>query len=674
MAEPTEAPAAYEPKSRAMDRVRVVLFEPQDPVNIAATVRAMKNMGAWNLVLVRPVAYDPEWIQKIAHDTRDVVARIEHVSTLDDALDGCSMVAAFTGRRRAADWRIASPRELAPELIERASESPVALLFGREDHGLPNEALDRSDVIVHVPTTEHSSLNLAQAVLLALYELHLVAGETRALSPPRKDAPLAEHAQREAFFHDATASLHAIDFFKTRNPELVLRTLRSLTYRAQPDARELGLVRAMFIEVRRAMDRAREAALGRERPRGGRGTGDSEDARWRERAASAVAGGASTGSKRVEALYGLPDEQGPSHYRIARGCRVVTAGDRELVDLTMALGSVALGYADHEVCRAVASAAQAGNVSGLSSTLEVEIAERLRDVVPCAEQTRFLKSGAEGVAAAVRLARAATGRTHVVASGYFGWLDWCSGAEGVPVGVRRDVTHVPFNDVSALRQAVDNAGRDLAAIVIEPVVEQPPDDAWLRAAREMCDQAGAVLVFDEIKTGFRFAPGGWQERCGIMPDVAVFSKALANGYPLSAVTGSSSVMEVATRTWISSTLAGEATALAAAGAVLRRHERMDVCGRLAQIGAELRSTVARVLEKEGVDSVSIEGLDAMWFLRFPNPDDERVFLRAARNAGVLFKRGAYCFASLAHDDGAFAAVANAAAAGARALRSRGSPE
>jgi glutamate-1-semialdehyde 2,1-aminomutase len=152
----------------------------------------------------------------------------------------------------------------------------------------------------------------------------------------------------------------------------------------------------------------------------------------------------------------------------------------------------------------------------------------------------------------------------------------------------------------------------------------------------------------------------------------VFAKALANGYPLAAVTGSMAVMQAASRTWISSTLAGEATALAAAGAVLRRHERMDVCGQLAQIGAELRSAIARALEKEGVNSVSIGGLDAMWFLRFLDPEDERVFLRAARDAGVLFKRGAYCFASLAHDDGALAAVAHAAAAGARALRGRGS--
>src|SRR5690606_21575588 len=153
---------------------------------------------------------------------------------------------------------------------------------------------------------------------------------------------------------------------------------------------------------------------------------DAEELRWQERAGAVIPGGTSTGSKRPEALFATGSEPGPTHYRVARGCRVVTAGGTELVDLTMALGAVALGYADPEVTRAVAAAAQAGNVSGLSSMLEVEVAEQLRDVVPCAEQTRFLKSGAEGVAAAVRIARTATGRSHVIASGYFGWLDWSS--------------------------------------------------------------------------------------------------------------------------------------------------------------------------------------------------------------------------------------------------------
>ncbi|HLV27438.1 MAG TPA: TrmJ/YjtD family RNA methyltransferase [Gemmatimonadales bacterium] len=668
MAEPTESASGENGnRSAALDNVRIVLYEPQDPINIGATVRAMKNMGARNLWLVRPCDYEPNRLEQIAHDTRDVVSAIRHASTLDEALDGCTMVVAFAGKRRAARWRTSTPREIAPELLQRAGESPVALLFGREDHGLPNEALDRADVIVHVPTTEYASLNLAQAVLLALYELHLISSSSRSIAPPRKEAPPASHSEREALFQDAEATLNAIEFFKTRNPELVLRTLRSLVYRAQTDSREAGLVRAMAIEVRRSINRARELRPARATPRGGLGTGDAEELRWQERARAVIPGGTSTGSKRPEALFATGSEPGPTHYRVARGCRVVTAGGTELVDLTMALGAVALGYADPEVTRAVAAAAQAGNVSGLSSMLEVELAEQLRDVVPCAEQTRFLKSGAEGVAAAVRIARTATGRSHVIASGYFGWLDWSSTSKGVPEGVKAGMTSVPFNDIAALKLAAAKAGRELAAIVIEPVVEREPDEEWLRAVREICDAAGAVLIFDEIKTGLRLARGGWQEKSGVLPDIAVFAKALANGFPLAAVSGSRAVMDAAQHTWISSTLAGETTALAAASAVLAMHERTDVCGTLQQTGAELRHAVTDALRQEGVESVGVNGLDAMWFLSFSSPADELAFLRTARASGVLFKRGAYCFASLAHDSGAVAAVTRAARAGARAL-------
>lgn len=237
--------------------VRVVLLEPQDPVNIAAVVRAMKNMGIAELRLVRPVEYDVTRIELVAHSTRDVAERIRHFETLDEALADCVEVAAFTARRRAAKRRVFTPREVAPALLESARRGPVALLFGREDSGLPNDALDRAQLIVTIPTTEHKSLNLAQAVLIALYELHLVAPDvSRVLAPPRKDAPAASGAEYERYFGDVERALGEMDFFRTRNPELILRTVRSLTFRATPDARELQLLRAMALEVVKAIRRA----------------------------------------------------------------------------------------------------------------------------------------------------------------------------------------------------------------------------------------------------------------------------------------------------------------------------------------------------------------------------------------------------------------------------------
>ncbi|HEU5183282.1 MAG TPA: TrmJ/YjtD family RNA methyltransferase [Gemmatimonadaceae bacterium] len=241
-----------------LSRVRVVLHEPQDPVNIAAVVRAMKNMGLTMLTLVRPAEYDPSRIRFVAHDSDDLVASIRHCETVEDALDGCVLVAAYTARQRAAKRRVAAPREAATELVRSTDDGDVAILFGREDRGLDNEALDRANLVVTIPTTDYASLNLAQAAVIAMYELRLAAPEhARARRAPRKDAPPATSEQFERLFADIEQALRAIEFFKTRNDELVLRTVRSLTFRAAPDAREIDLVRAMAIEVSRALERAR---------------------------------------------------------------------------------------------------------------------------------------------------------------------------------------------------------------------------------------------------------------------------------------------------------------------------------------------------------------------------------------------------------------------------------
>ena len=239
--------------------VAVVLHEPQDPVNIAGTVRAMKNMGLADLRLVRPAPYDPYRLEGIAHNTRDLIDRIRVFDAFDDAARDCVRLVGFTARRRAAKWRIIDARRCAAELLEAAGDGPVAMVFGREDSGLPNEILDRMHAAVVIPTSEHASMNLAQAVLIGAYELHLAAGDaTRVLPPPRKDAPPPTEAQLEQYFGDARRALQSIEFFKTRQMEHIMRTLRSLTGRASPDARELSLLRAMALEVINYMDRIRK--------------------------------------------------------------------------------------------------------------------------------------------------------------------------------------------------------------------------------------------------------------------------------------------------------------------------------------------------------------------------------------------------------------------------------
>jgi len=394
-----------------------------------------------------------------------------------------------------------------------------------------------------------------------------------------------------------------------------------------------------------------------------------EERSWRDRASAILPTGSSTGSKRPEALYGSADAHGPTHFVQAVGCRLVAADGLTYLDCTMALGAVALGYAEPNVTRAVIDAAAHGTVSALASVREVEVAERICAAVPCAEMAQFVKSGAEAIAAAVRIARTYTGRDLVIGSGYFGWLDWCSDARGVPDGTRRDCRAVPFDDVAALDAAAAEAGSRLAALVIEPVVERLPSAEWLARARAICDATGAVLIFDELKTGFRVATGGYQAYgdAPVVPDLAAFGKALANGYPLGAVVGRQALMEAARDTWISSTLASETTALAAASAVLEWHEEADICGGLWTTGAELRGVVQAAISASGVAGVTMEGIDPMWFLRWDAPARETRFLELAAENGVLFKRGAYNYAALAHDAEAIREIESATSAALVAL-------
>lgn len=245
------------PGRGALAGVVVVLWQTQDRVNVAGTIRAMKNFGLSRLRLVQPEEWDPWRIEGIAHDTGEIVAATELHDSLESALADCQHVVGFTARSRRAKRAVARPRGIAPELLERAlgavsgEAGPVALLFGREDRGLSNEALDLCHRTCIIPTSEHASLNLAQAVLVIAYELWMVAeGMDQPFRPPRRGiAPPAPVQLLEKLFDDAEAALWAVDFFKSRQTESVMRTVRELVRRADPDAREAGFLRAIAIEV-----------------------------------------------------------------------------------------------------------------------------------------------------------------------------------------------------------------------------------------------------------------------------------------------------------------------------------------------------------------------------------------------------------------------------------------
>jgi glutamate-1-semialdehyde 2,1-aminomutase len=365
-----------------------------------------------------------------------------------------------------------------------------------------------------------------------------------------------------------------------------------------------------------------------------------------------VAGFTSTVSKRPEALFGSPGPGLPVRMTRSSGCRVWDTGGREYIDYIMGLGAVALGYGHPAVTRAAIEAVEAGVVGPLPPMLEEELAAELRRHLPWMEQSRFLKTGAEAMAAAVRLARTATGREYVLGCGYHGWLDWCQGVEsaGVPAGTHALYGALPFNDAARARELIRAADDQLAAVVFEPVIVREPDPEWLAVLREETARVGALLVVDEIKTVCRLALGGGTERYRIAPDLAVLGKAIANGFPLAVVGGRAEVMAGVARTWISSTLATEWVALAAARATHAEIVGPDVPHQLSRVGARLLAGLQQLALRYPSVITGVGGLPEMCFLQFRDDVVSRGLAAAAARRGLLFKRSAYNFVSLAHDE------------------------
>jgi glutamate-1-semialdehyde 2,1-aminomutase len=333
----------------------------------------------------------------------------------------------------------------------------------------------------------------------------------------------------------------------------------------------------------------------------------------------------------------------------AEGCRLWDDQGREYLDTIMALGAVGLGYGYPAVITAVETAARNGIVGALSPALEAEVSELLAAVLPGGEASRFFKTGAEAVAAAVRIARTYTGRERVLTCGYHGWLDWCQDGSGVPQATSTLRREIGFNDVAGMERAMSEFG-PVAAVVVEPVIDGPATAEWLRALRQATRASSSVLVFDEIKTAFRVEMGGMAERMGITPDLMAVAKALGNGLPIAAVVGRKDLMEAATRTFISSTLATEYVSLAAARAVVNSYREHAVVPGLALAGARFMAGLERLAKMFPRLVRRARGIPQMCYLQFNDEQISSAVALSAARAGLLFKRSAYNFMSLAHTD------------------------
>jgi glutamate-1-semialdehyde 2,1-aminomutase/spore coat polysaccharide biosynthesis protein SpsF len=342
----------------------------------------------------------------------------------------------------------------------------------------------------------------------------------------------------------------------------------------------------------------------------------------------------------------FPEGAAPLFLTHGRGGRVWDVDGNEYVDLVCALLPVVLGYGDPDVDAAIRDQLGRGISFSLATELEVELAELLVEIIPCAEMVRFGKNGTDATSAAVRLARAHTGRDHIIACGYHGWQDWYVGAtvrnKGVPEAVRRLTHRVAYNDLDTLDSMFRQLAGDVAAVIMEPMSAQEPREGYLQEVKALCRRNGALLIFDEIITGFRYALGGAQELFGIVPDLAAFGKAMGNGMPISAVVGRADVMREMEEVFYSGTFGGETLSIAAAIAVIDKMRREPVIQRLWSTGEELAAGARQRLAAAGLDGViSLSGKAPWMLLGFQDHPAARkeviktLFMREMLQRGVL---------------------------------------
>jgi glutamate-1-semialdehyde aminotransferase len=327
----------------------------------------------------------------------------------------------------------------------------------------------------------------------------------------------------------------------------------------------------------------------------------------------------------------------PKYLQRGFGALVWDVDGNEYLDFGMGVGPIVLGYCHPAVDEAIRGQLADGITFSLMHPLEVTVAELVRGVVPGAERVRFGKSGAEVTSAAVRLARAFTGRSRVLCCGYHGWHDWyvsvTERTAGVPPEVQELTSTFAYNDLDSLREGLDE---ETACVILEPVTFEYPRDGFLEEVRRLCTERGALLVFDEMWTGFRLALGGAQERFGVTADLACFSKAVANGMPLSILTGRADVMSLLEKdVFFFSTFGGEALSLAAARATIRELRDQDVCAYLERLGSRLRDGVNDLARELGVPAVRCVGPGCRSLVTFDSAAGDPLLMKSIVQQALL---------------------------------------
>lgn len=369
----------------------------------------------------------------------------------------------------------------------------------------------------------------------------------------------------------------------------------------------------------------------------------SKSEAWLQCAEQAIPLGSQTFSKsRTQYPVGIS----PLFAKKAKGASIQDIDGNWYVDLVNSLAAITIGYGDRDISRAVKKQLSKGVIYSLPGTLEAKVASLIIELVPSAELVRFGKNGTDATSAAVRLARAYTGRDLLAVCGYHGWQDWYIGSttrdKGVPASTKSLTKSFKFNDIDSLSGLISKSPQQFAAVIMEPMNVGFPEKNFLQDVRKLCDDNGIVLIFDETITGFRFAGGGAQELFNVTPDLSTFGKGIANGFPLSAVVGKRQIMKEMEEIFFSGTFGGELLSLAAAEVVLEKHKKVDIAGILAEKGESLRNEVeCMILENNLQEVLSLSGHPSWVFLNWAPTDQYSVneiktfFMQEMFQRGVL---------------------------------------
>ncbi len=337
-----------------------------------------------------------------------------------------------------------------------------------------------------------------------------------------------------------------------------------------------------------------------------------------------------------------PRGASPFFIEKGKGSKVWDVDGNEYIDFVNSLAAVTLGYCDKDVDKAVQDQMKNGVTFSLPHKLEMEVAEKLVQIIPCAEKVRFAKNGTDATSAAIRIARAYTGKEHIAVCGYHGWQDWYIGSTtrdlGVPQSVKELTHKFEYNNIKSLERIFQE--QELACVIMEPMNIEYPKDGFLKGVKELAHKNNALFILDETITGFRYSLGGAQELFGVTPDLATFGKGMTNGYPLSAVVGSNKVMQKVEDIFFSGTFGGETLSLAAASKIIDKYKKEQVIEHFSEVGSYLLEKLNQLINDKNLGDIFWTSGHPSWsFLHIKEQEKYNIFEIKTFFLQEMFKRG-----------------------------------